>query len=154
MNKKITFPRNICKMSELFFINYWKSAPSPNLSVEKYRDRHCLPNCLKGLCHEIPKVKKSNGSRVPLLSGEIHGTGRGPSNVKLLCQSVIGWTIGVVPQSRQSAKLFHQSSELGLPQPLARRRVCPPGSGGRGTLAGERGVGRVPILTRGIHFYI
>jgi hypothetical protein len=27
----------------------------------------------------------------------------------------------------------------------------PPVSGGRGTLAGEKGVGRVPILTRGIH---
>jgi hypothetical protein len=32
---------------------------------------------------------------------------------------------------RQSAKLFLQSSELGHPQPLASRRVCPPpGSGG------------------------
>jgi hypothetical protein len=31
-------------------------------------------------------------------------------------------------QSRQSAKLFLQSSELGLPQPLTRRRVCPPPS--------------------------
>ncbi len=30
------------------------------------------------------------------------------------------------PQSRQSAKLFLQSSEMGLPQPLTRRRVCPP----------------------------
>ncbi len=50
-----------------------------------------------------------------------------------------------------SAKLFLQSSELGLPQPLTRRRVCPlpPVSGGRRTLAGESGVGRVPIPTRG-----
>ncbi len=34
-----------------------------------------------------------------------------------------------------------------------RRLVCPlpPVSGGRGTLAGEKGVGRVPIPTRGIH---
>jgi hypothetical protein len=30
------------------------------------------------------------------------------------------------PQSRKSAKLFLKSSELGLPQPLTRRRVCPP----------------------------
>jgi hypothetical protein len=30
------------------------------------------------------------------------------------------------PQSRQSAKLFLQSSEFWLPQPLTRRRVCPP----------------------------
>jgi hypothetical protein len=35
------------------------------------------------------------------------------------------------------------SSELGLPQPPTRRLVCPlpPVSGGRGTLAGEKGVG-------------
>jgi hypothetical protein len=60
---------------------------------------------------------------------------------------------GSAPQSRQRAKLFLQSSELGLPQPLTSRRVCPPpsGSGGRCTLTGERGVGRVPIPTRGIH---
>ncbi len=39
------------------------------------------------------------------------------------------------------------------PQPPTRRLVCPlpPVSGGRGTLAGEKGVGRVPIQTRGIH---
>jgi hypothetical protein len=44
------------------------------------------------------------------------------------------------PQSRQSAKRFLKSSELGLPQPLTCRRVCPPTlwSGGEGTLAGER----------------
>ncbi len=47
-------------------------------------------------------------------------------------------------QSRQIAKLFLQSSELGLTQPLnpMQASVPPPGSGGRGTLAGERGVGR------------
>jgi hypothetical protein len=45
-------------------------------------------------------------------------------------------------QSRQSAKPFLQSSELGLPQPLTRRRVCtlPFGSGGEGhTRWQERG---------------
>ncbi len=45
-------------------------------------------------------------------------------------------------QSRQSAKLFLQSLELGLPQPLTSRRVCPPpfGSGGGAhSLAGELG---------------
>jgi hypothetical protein len=38
-------------------------------------------------------------------------------------------------------------------QPPTRKLVCPlpPVSGGRGTLAGEKGVGRVPIPTRGIH---
>jgi len=53
------------------------------------------------------------------------------------------WNAGSRVQSRQSAKLFLQSSELGLPQPLARRRVTvpPPRSGGRGTLACERGRG-------------
>jgi hypothetical protein len=45
----------------------------------------------------------------------------------------------VSPQSIQSAKLFLQSSELGLPHPLAGERVCsvyPPlvgGGGGGGT---------------------
>ncbi len=43
------------------------------------------------------------------------------------------------PQSRQNAKLFLESSELGLPQPLTRRRVSPPpGSGGRGVFVPAR----------------
>jgi hypothetical protein len=47
-----------------------------------------------------------------------------------------------IAQSRQSARLFLQSSELGLPGPLNRRRVCPPsfdwggGGGGEGALCG------------------
>ncbi len=40
--------------------------------------------------------------------------------------------------------LFLQRSELGLPQPLARRRVCPPPL----WFWRERGGGRVPIPTR------
>jgi hypothetical protein len=53
-------------------------------------------------------------------------------------------------QSRQSAKPFLQSSELGLSPPsLASECAPPPGSGGRGTFAGERGFGRVPIPTKG-----
>ncbi len=57
---------------------------------------------------------------------------------------------GALPQSRQSAKTFLQSSELGLPHPLIRRRVCPPlvpGGEGAQSLAGEGG--GVPIPTRG-----
>jgi hypothetical protein len=50
-------------------------------------------------------------------------------------------------QSRQSAKLFLQFSELGFPHPLTRKRVCPPlwfrGEGG--TLACGRGVGESQI---------
>jgi hypothetical protein len=48
---------------------------------------------------------------------------------------------------------FLRSSELGLPQPLTRRRVCPPpsGSGGRGTLAGKRGVGGESQFRRGTY---
>jgi hypothetical protein len=38
------------------------------------------------------------------------------------------------------------------PPPAGQASVpLPPVSGGRGTLAGEKGVGRVPIPTRGIH---
>jgi hypothetical protein len=52
---------------------------------------------------------------------------------------------------RQSAKLFLQSSELGLPQPLTPRRVCPPlGPGGEGHTR-LRGGRRVPIPTKGTY---
>jgi hypothetical protein len=50
----------------------------------------------------------------------------------------------------QSAKLFLQSSELELPHPLSRRRVCPPPhplvQGGKGHTRWRE---RVPIPTRG-----
>ena len=60
------------------------------------------------------------------------------------------------PQSRQSAKLFLQSSELGLPPPLARRHVCPPpplvqGEGAPGTLAGVRGGWKSPNSGEGTY---
>ncbi len=56
-------------------------------------------------------------------------------------------------QSRQSAKVFFQSSELGLPHPPLHMQtsVSPPLSFGYGeahSLAGERGWG-VPFRTRG-----
>jgi hypothetical protein len=55
-----------------------------------------------------------------------------------------------LPQSRQSAKLFLQSLELGLPHSLTRKRVCLPPllPEGRGTIASGRGGGG-PIPTRG-----
>jgi hypothetical protein len=43
---------------------------------------------------------------------------------------------------------------IGTPPPTPHPQASvppPPGFGGRGTLAGEKGVGRVPIPTRGIH---
>ncbi len=48
---------------------------------------------------------------------------------------------------RVKKPFLQKSSELGLPQPLTRRRVCPSsfGSGWRDTLACGRGGGRVPI---------
>jgi hypothetical protein len=53
------------------------------------------------------------------------------------------------PQSRQSARLFLQSSELGPPSPLTHRRVCLPLWCWGYTLACGRGGGEgVPILTR------
>jgi hypothetical protein len=63
-------------------------------------------------------------------------------------------------QSRQSAKLFLKSSALGPPNPSPTGECAPPSSAGRGTFAGERGVGRVPIPTRGhtlwysVHIYV
>jgi hypothetical protein len=59
----------------------------------------------------------------------------------------------VATRSRQSAKLFLQSSELGLPHPLSRRRECPPpfGPGGRAqSLAGE-GLGESQFRRGDIH---
>ncbi len=54
------------------------------------------------------------------------------------------WQAGM-PQSRQSAKLFLQSSGLGLPHPFNSRRVCPPPTlwsvGGGHTRLRERGWG-------------
>jgi hypothetical protein len=57
-------------------------------------------------------------------------------------------------QSRQSAMLFLQSSVLGLPQPLTRRRVCPStfGSGGEGhTRWRERGLGESQFQRGELH---
>jgi hypothetical protein len=57
------------------------------------------------------------------------------------------------PQSRQSTNPSLQSSELGLPNPVTRRRMCTPppfGSGGD-TLACGRGGGGVPTPTRDRH---
>ncbi len=49
------------------------------------------------------------------------------------------------PQSRLSARLFLQSSELGLPHPLTRRQVCPPP-------LGKRGVGESQFRQGDIHW--
>jgi hypothetical protein len=55
-------------------------------------------------------------------------------------------------QSRQSAKIFLQLPELGLPNPSPAGESAPPsGSGRRGTLAGERRGGRVPIPRGNMH---
>jgi hypothetical protein len=55
-----------------------------------------------------------------------------------------------VKHSRQIAKLFLQSLELGLPHPLA-RVPNPLDSGGEGTLAYGSGVGRGSNSNEGIH---
>jgi len=57
-------------------------------------------------------------------------------------------------QSRQSAKPFLQTSELGLSQPLTRRRVCPPHPlvwGGGHTRWRERGLGESQFRREDIH---
>jgi hypothetical protein len=57
------------------------------------------------------------------------------------------------PQSRQSAKRFLKSSELGLPQPLTCRRVCPPpyGLGGGHICWREKGLGESQFRREDIH---
>ncbi len=52
-------------------------------------------------------------------------------------------------QRRQSAKLFSSRRNWDSPNPSPAGECAPPASGGSGTLACERGVGRVPIPTRG-----
>jgi hypothetical protein len=62
---------------------------------------------------------------------------------------------GSTPPSRQSARLFFQSRELGLPHPLTRKRFCPPPLvlGGGGHCLARDGGGGVPIPTRGETLY-
>ncbi len=58
------------------------------------------------------------------------------------------------PQSRQSAKLFLQSSELGLPHPSPAGECAPPpfdSWGGGGTLACRKGVGESQFRRGDIH---
>jgi hypothetical protein len=61
---------------------------------------------------------------------------------------------GSDPQSRLCAKLFLQSSELGLPQPLSHRRVSPPPSlcpGGAVHSLAREGVGVSQFQRGDIH---
>ncbi len=71
-------------------------------------------------------------------------------SASVLCSSPDSDPVICRAQSRQSAKLFLQSSESGLPHPISCRGVPPFGPVGReGTFACGRGVGGVPIPTRG-----
>jgi hypothetical protein len=86
----------------------------------------------------------------PLLKVE---SGRGLLPAVAILDVLLYHTVGQRVR-RQSAKLFLQSSELGIPHPSHARECVPPpppsfGSGGRGTLACGRGGGRVPIRTKG-----
>jgi hypothetical protein len=81
----------------------------------------------------------------PLSSPRCRTGSRSPANSALLRPK---WRRSL---SRQSDRLFLQSSGLGPSQPLTRKRVCPLAlwlRGGTHSLAGE-GVGEVPIRTRG-----
>jgi hypothetical protein len=56
----------------------------------------------------------------------------------------------LMAKSRQSAKLFSSRRNWDSPTPHPQARMLPPfGSGWRGTLAGERGGGRVPNSDEG-----
>jgi hypothetical protein len=65
--------------------------------------------------------------------------------------TVTSWAEKAQAQSRQSAKLFLQSSELGLPQPLTRRLVRPPGTGGGAHSLAREGMGESQFRRRDIH---
>ncbi len=72
--------------------------------------------------------------------------------IEVLFQS--GWMVETTKYVHiKSTKVYAPRRNSDSPQPPTRWLVCPlpPVSGGRGTLAGEKGVGRVPIPTRGIH---
>jgi hypothetical protein len=60
----------------------------------------------------------------------------------------------LLPQGRQSAKLFLQSSEWGLPHPFPRRRLCsvyPPFGYGRAHLLAGEGLGESQFGRGDIH---
>jgi len=75
-------------------------------------------------------------------------TGLAASLSQPLIPAFLNPNTGKPTQSRQSARLFLQSSELGLPHPSPAGYCTPPLIRGRGPLA-ARGGGRVPIPTRG-----
>ncbi len=95
---------------------------------------------------KIYSLKEDQAFPLPLELGRREKVARHPSADFLL--SSVG---GGGAQSRQSAKLFSGRLNWDSPNPSHASECAPPplGSGGRGTHAGERGGGRVPIPTRG-----
>ena len=70
------------------------------------------------------------------------------------CICPLSWSVHCTKYVHiKSTTVYAPRRNWDFPQPPTRRLVCPlpPVSGGRGTLAGEKRVGRVPIPTRGVH---
>ncbi len=120
----------------------WKNGWSLNLAVNRRKNPSSLggePDTVEGVAE--PEIE-------PSVKFPLGNTCAGPRTLV-----IDGNTVN--RQSRQSAKLFLQSSELGLPQPLTRRRVCHPPpplvpGGGAHSLARE-GVGESQFQRGDIH---
>ncbi len=74
-------------------------------------------------------------------------------NVWVAHSIILAWFLTTKYVHIKSTTVYAPRRNWDSPQPPTRRLVCPlpPVSGGRGILAGEKGVGRVPVPTRGIH---
>jgi hypothetical protein len=73
-----------------------------------------------------------------------------PGKVMLCNGHDLLWAYGVDHRVGRVLSFFSSRRNWDSPTPHPQAFVPPPfGSGGRGTLAGERGGGRVPISTRG-----
>ncbi len=92
--------------------------------------------CLMHICtlHRFTLSGKCMPYMSPINSFFVHIRKRQKTTQMSLNSGIVWFTGRVSSTEWASAKLFLQSSELGLPQTLTRRRVSPPtpGSGGEG----------------------
>jgi hypothetical protein len=131
-----TLPITLCLRSPLFILQCVPGLHSPYYIVSPVL-LHCAP-CLHSFYYSVPQFPLFQLHCAPCLQSSYY-----TPLLQLQCFTVSTLPVKWCPlQSRQSAKLFHQSSELGLSQPLTRKLVCPPppfGSGEGHTRWRERG---------------